>query len=494
MKYLLKRFLWSVPTLFAVVLIGFVLLVNTPGDPVNTILHVSTDDDPLQASNPNIEKQRIERQRKEWEDKLGLNLPLFYVTIQSNSLPDSLFSITSQKERNIIKELSIKTDSPSQVIKYREALRNFYKVFATEIQTIPADHKDSMSSKIESIINVYHQMKSETSLEKITQLSSQLNSLTYCYGDMLPYDYALPNSWAAARNIENLSKLKKVSLQKNIIPSIQFHKKSRFHQWLFGDGKYSKGIIRGDFGISYVTREPINTHIYKSLFWSVLFSGIGILLAYLISIPIGIRSAIHHNTIGEKIVTVLLFALYSIPVFFLGTLLQTYLANHNYLHIFEPTGIKPVRGFAPDSNLFERIWQTIPYMILPIVCFTYASIVFLSRLTKTSVMETLNQPYILTARAKGLPFKKVVYKHAFNNALIPLVTVFTNVFPVLVGGSVLVETIFTIPGMGTEMFNAYFAHNIPVIISIFTLTGIFTVVGFFISDVLYVIVDPRIRK
>jgi peptide/nickel transport system permease protein len=489
MRYLVKRLLWSIPTLLAVVVIGFVLLVNTPGDPVNTILHLSSDDDPLLSSNANVE-----RQRKEWEEKLGLNLPLFYVTMQSNAIPDSLFKITDPKERDIIKVLSVKTGNAEQVLLYRDALNVFHSVFLAEIKTIPLEYRDSMTSRIQTISNVYLQLKWENSLQKIVFLSSELNSLTYCTGGNLPFDFPLQHSWAAARDLEKAAKLGKVSFEKTILPKIQFHKRSRFHQWLFGDGIYSKGIIRGDFGISYVTREPINAHIYKSLFWSVLFSGIGILLAYLISIPIGIRSAIYNHTTGEKIITVLLFALYSIPVFFFGTLLQTYLANHQHLYLFEPTGIQPVRGFAPGSNWLEKVWQTLPYMVLPIICYTYSSIAFLSRLTKTSVMETLNQPYITTAKAKGLPFKKVIYKHAFRNALIPLVTVFANVFPVLVGGSVFIETIFTIPGMGTEMFNAYFAHNVPVIISIFTLTGIFTVAGFFISDILYTLVDPRIRK
>jgi peptide/nickel transport system permease protein len=263
---------------------------------------------------------------------------------------------------------------------------------------------------------------------------------------------------------------------------------------LLGDGKYSKGIIRGDFGISYISKEPIRKHMYTHLFWSVLFSGIGILLAYLISIPIGIRSALHHNSLGERITNFFLFALYCIPVFFLGTLLQTFLANHQYLHIFEPTGVQPTQGFTPGANLLQRIWQSMPYMVLPIICFTYSSIAFLTKLTKNSILDILNQPYITTAKAKGLPIRLVVYKHAFKNALIPLITVFANIFPVLVGGSVIVESIFTIPGMGTEMFNSYFSHNIPVIISIFTLTGIFTVLGFLVSDILYVLVDPRIRK
>jgi len=481
MKYLIKRFLWSIPTLFAVVIIGFVLLVNTPGDPVNTILHISSDDDPMRSTNPAIEKQK-----KEWENKLGLNLPLFYITIQPKALPLALDTITNKKEKETIRKLCIRTGNPLDVTKHRSLLKKFYATFVKDVNNIPLTDRDSLSNRIADISYAYNKLYYETDLEQIESLQTGLKGLTY-------YPY-LQKSNSAALQLDHFHFEKSSNLSKIFTPAVQFHKTSRFHQWLFGDGKFSKGIIRGDFGISYTTREPVNTHIYKSLFWSVLFSGLGILLSYLISIPIGIRSAIYNNTLGEKIITVLLFALYSIPVFFLGTLLQTYFANDQYLHIFEPTGIKPTRGFNPQSNVLEKILQTLPYMILPVICYTYSSIAFLTRLTKTSIIETFNQPYITTARAKGLPFKKVVYKHAFKNALIPLVTVFANVFPVLVGGSVIIESIFTIPGMGTEMFNAYFTHNIPVIISIFTLTGIFTVVGFFVSDILYVLVDPRMRR
>jgi peptide/nickel transport system permease protein len=481
MKYLLNRLLWSIPTLLAVVVIGFVLLVNTPGDPVNTILHLSSDDDPLLSSNANVE-----RQRKEWEEKLGLNLPLFYCSIESSVLPDTLYKISNKAERNTVRVLCLRTGQTDRVLEYRGLLKEFHLAFIQDVKLLPTNQRDSLRNRIDEITHTYNLLLYETNSIKINVLVSKLFGLTSSKHFLRSLNVA-----ATMDKVVNFRTRQSIDI---FSPKIQFHKRSRFHQWLFGDGIYSKGIIRGDFGISYVTREPINAHIYKSLFWSVLFSGIGILLAYLISIPIGIRSAIYNHTTGEKIVTVLLFALYSIPVFFLGTLLQTYLANHQYIYLFEPTGIQPVRGFAPGSNWLEKVWQTFPYIVLPIICYTYSSIAFLSRLTKTSVMETLNQPYITTAKAKGLPFKKVIYKHAFRNALIPLVTVFANVFPVLVGGSVLIETIFTIPGMGTEMFNAYFAHNVPVIISIFTLTGIFTVAGFFISDILYTLVDPRIRK
>lgn len=480
MNFIVKRLLWSIPTLLAIVLVGFVLLVYTPGDPVKTVLHLSDSDDPLKPVSPNIEKQK-----REWEDKLGLNLPLFYFTIQSGALPSDLYEITNKKEQNTIRALCLKTGDSQQVFQYRRLLDSFHLTFLKDVKSIPANEKDSYAERIAELTSRYNTLLYETDLVKIKNLQGGLVAITY-------FGY-FKESYRAAIRLQDVH-LESGNLSKVFIPSIQFHSQSRFHQWLFGDGKYSKGILRGDFGISYVSQEPITNHIYKNLFWSVLFSGFGIIMAYLISIPIGIRSAIHNNSFGERLITVFLFILYAIPVFFMGTLLQTFLANNQYLHIFEPTGIQPIRGFKPNSNLIERIWQSLPYMILPIICFTYSSIAFLTKLTKTAVLETLNQPYIQTAKAKGLPFKTIIYKHAFRNALIPLITVFANIFPVLVGGSVIVETIFTIPGMGTEMFSSYFSNNIPVIISIFTLTGIFTVVGFFISDILYLIVDPRIRK
>jgi len=481
MNYLLKRLLWSIPTLFAVVIIGFVLLVYSPGNPVDTILGINGNEDPLKPNSPYIEKQK-----KDWENKLGLNLPLFYVTIRSVLIPEAIYNISEKKEREIIRTLCLKTGQPETILEYRIYMKHLKRKWLENIQFLKPNEKDSLSDRIAEISHKIIALENSTNVKDINEYINDLHKITS--------NKIFSKTNSILEEMDMAVTLRTRPKPDVIFPSIKFYSKNRFHQWFFGDGKYSKGIIRGDFGISYISKEPIRNHIYKNLFWSILFSGIGILLAYLISIPIGIRQAIHNNSIGEKMSTIFLFALYSIPVFFLGTLLQTYLANHQYLYIFEPTGIKPTRGFLPNSNLLERTWQTLPYMILPIVCFTYSSIAFLTKLTKTSILDTLNQPYITTAKAKGLPFKKIIYKHAFRNALIPLITVFANIFPLLVGGSVIIESIFTIPGMGSQMFTSYFSHNIPVIISIFTLTGIFTVVGFFISDILYVLVDPRIRK
>lgn len=477
MKFIVKRLLWSIPTLVAIVLIGFTLLVYTPGDPIETILNISNQEDPLKPISPVIEGQK-----KDWENKMGLNQPLFYITIQSSVLPENFDNITNKDEKAIIKKLCFTTGRTQEVIQYRYLIAKLKQDWLMDYNQLPSNMKDSLQHSITQINYNIQQLSLSTNVSQIKNLVALLMKTT------APYR----STFKSLEEINRIEFSNSFDIQ-TLVPRISMHSNNRLHTWLFGDGNYSKGIVRGDFGISYTTKQPIKLHIFRSLFWSILFSGIGIVIAYIISIPLGIYSALNDGKWGEKIMTFGLFMLYSIPVFFMGTLLQTLLANDQYLHVFEPTGIKPIRGYPENVTLLDRIRLTIPYMVLPVICFTYSSFAFLTRLTKTTIEETLNNPFIVTARAKGLSFKRVVYKHALRNAMIPLMTVFANLFPVMVGGSVIIESIFTIPGMGSEMFNAYFTDNIPVIISVFTLTGIFTVVGFLFSDVMNLIIDPRIR-
>lgn len=279
---------------------------------------------------------------------------------------------------------------------------------------------------------------------------------------------------------------------KHYIPSISFHPDNQYHRWLFGDGIYSKGILRGDFGISYVTREPVWEILKRKIGWSLLFALLSVILAYAISIPTGIQSAINKGKRVDRMSALVFFILYSMPVFWVATLLLMTFANPDVLKIFPASGIKPVEGFAPGTSFFEKIHAVLPYMVLPLICFTYGSFAFLSRTMRVSMLEIINADYIRTAYAKGLSKKKVIYKHAFRNALFPLITVFANVFPFAVGGSVIIETVFTIPGMGFEIYSAIQNQDYPVIISVFTLTGLLTVAGYLLSDFLYAFADPRV--
>lgn len=357
-SYLLKRFIWFVPTLFLVTLFGFFLLQLSSENAINSYL-----------SNPNVSKNsslNIEQQKDYWKKELGFDLPVFYFSI-----------------------------SP---------------------------------------------------------LSSNKNEWKY------------------------------------YVPSIKWYgSNNQYHYWFFG-GKQSKGIIRGDFGTSYKTNEPVMFILKEKVGWSLFFSVASILLAYLISIPLGLKLAQKPNTRFYKWTHRFLFFIYTLPPFFIGILLLIIFANPNVLHWFPASGIKPLE----DENTFNFM-NSLPFLILPLIVYTYSSLAFITKLTETSINNELQFDYIRTAKAKGLSNNQIIYRHALKNGLLPLITVFSSVFPSIIGGSVIIENLFSIPGMGNETVKSIIAHDYPVVIAIVTISSIITLLAYLITDILYMFVDKRIN-
>jgi peptide/nickel transport system permease protein len=136
--------------------------------------------------------------------------------------------------------------------------------------------------------------------------------------------------------------------------------------------------------------------------------------------------------------------------------------------------------------------MTWPYLVLPLICYTYSSLAFLSRTMRVAMLEISSLDFMRTAQAKGLSANLIYYKHGLRNALLPIITVFANIFPLAVGGSVILEYLFGIPGMGPEILTAVQTKDYPMIVAVFTLSGFMTLVGYLVADILYAIADPRI--
>jgi peptide/nickel transport system permease protein len=286
-----------------------------------------------------------------------------------------------------------------------------------------------------------------------------------------------------------------------LLPNLQFNTYNQFHRWFFGDGNMltganytdCKGIVRGDFGISYTSKDKVSTLLLNRLPWSIFFTVLSVIFAYLISIPLGIISSAFYNTTIDKLISGFLFILPAIPTFVLATFLLLIFANPAVLNIFPTSGVQPILGIDNSVSFIQKAKIKVPYLILPLCCFTLGSIAFLSRTMRSSLLENLNQDYIRTAKSKGLSTKQVLLKHAFKNALLPIITVFAHVFPAAVAGSVIIETIFTIPGIGLTIFQAILSQDYPVVVAMFVITCVFTMLGNLVSDVLYAWADPRIR-
>ena len=249
--------------------------------------------------------------------------------------------------------------------------------------------------------------------------------------------------------------------------------------------------VRLDFGTSRKDGRPVTERIAGALPITLTLNIISMIIIYLISIPMGVIASVKKDSAFDRGSSLVLFILYSLPAFWVGLLLILYLGSGEYLNLFPLGGISS--DWAAEAGLFTRLLDVCWHLVLPVVTLTYGGFAFLSRYTRANMLEVINQQYIMTARAKGLAENKVIYVHAFRNSLIPLITLMATLLPGLLGGSVIVESIFSIPGMGMLAFEAILSRDIPVIMAIETIAAVLTLAGILLADLTYALVDPRIR-
>jgi peptide/nickel transport system permease protein len=277
---------------------------------------------------------------------------------------------------------------------------------------------------------------------------------------------------------------RKATPSKTLIPSIKWYGlNNQYNKWL-------TNFLHLDFGISYLDKRPVWSKIKEAMPWTLLLNFITILLSYIIAIPLGIWSARYKGSWGDRVVTIFLFVLYSLPVFWVATLMITFLTTPEYGMNFFPTfGVGEVND---KMGIGEIISERAVHLILPVFCLTYGSLAYLSRQMRGGVLSVLRQDYIRTARAKGLKEGKVVWKHAFRNSLIPIITIFASLLPAAISGAFVIEIIFSIPGMGQVAYLSLVARDYPMVFTVMMFSAFLTLVGSALSDILYAVVDPRI--
>jgi peptide/nickel transport system permease protein len=249
-------------------------------------------------------------------------------------------------------------------------------------------------------------------------------------------------------------------------------------------------VVRLDFGESFKDHRSVSAKIGERLGLTISLAGSALIISYLIAIPLGVAAALKRGQFVDRTISFVVFVLYSIPSFVAALLLILFVAGGDYLDLLPMYGINSIN--ASEMGNFQWLRDRIFHMILPVFCLTYASLASISRYARVSMLEALGQDFVRTARAKGLSERLVIFRHALRNALIPIITVFALELPVLIGGAVIVESIFTLPGMGQLMLQALEARDEPVIMGITTLAAVVTLLGYLLADILYVVVDPRI--
>jgi peptide/nickel transport system permease protein len=257
---------------------------------------------------------------------------------------------------------------------------------------------------------------------------------------------------------------------------------------------YWKNLLRLDFGVSLVTREPVLRVLISKLKYSLAMSVGSLLLAYSIAIPLGVFSAVKKDTRADRVVTLLLFMLYSLPSFFVATMLLYFFSagsDWESLRWFPTGGWQSTD--ADELTWLGRIGDILWHLVLPLLCLTYGSLAAVSRYMRTGLLEVIRSDYIRTARAKGLSESVVIGKHALRNGLMPILTLLAGLLPAVLGGSVIVEYIFGIPGMGLWMIEAIYQRDYNVIMAVQLLSTILVLFGVLLTDLSYALVDPRIR-
>jgi peptide/nickel transport system permease protein len=241
-------------------------------------------------------------------------------------------------------------------------------------------------------------------------------------------------------------------------------------------------VARGNLGFSAKQNEAVTTLIGQRLPGTLVLVGVANLLALLVAIPIGMLQAFRRNRIVDYVLTGLSFIFYSMPIFWLGLILVVLLSVQ--FHIFPP--------IVPQASLAQLLEHP-SRIALPIITLTLVTVALFSRYIRSSTVEALTQDWVRTVRAKGFAEGSLAWRHVLRNAVGPVVTLVGLTLPVVVGGAVIVESVFNYPGMGLLFWNAAQVQDYPVILGVTLVTGAATVVGSLVADVLYASIDPRVR-
>lgn len=259
--------------------------------------------------------------------------------------------------------------------------------------------------------------------------------------------------------------------------------------WYVAYGTWLGNLAQFDLGRSFSRKRPVVDLIVERMYPTLLLSVSSLFITYLLAIPLGLYASARSGKVDERAASTLLYMLYSFPSFVAALFLQLYFAVR--------MGWLPLFGMVSDNHEQMSTWeQTVDlfrHALLPVTCYTYGHLAYYSRFIRANMHEVLRQDYIRTARAKGLGPIRVLVRHAFRNTLIPLVTLMGLTLPTLLSGSIIIEQIFTWPGMGRLYFESIRERDYPTVMGLTLMFSVLTLAGQLLADFMYAVVDPRVR-
>lgn len=467
LRYIIKRLLLFVPTLLVISWLAFGLSHCTPGDPIQCYLPESVD------GQFTLNPDQYEKAYRRKAAQLGWDKPVFYAQLTSVAYPDTLHRIVVRDKRETLERLISQHGN-------WPLIQAYYRRVDT-LNDYMAELPDSIASDVRHRIR---HLPGELYLRhQAPRIESALDTLAYYTGQ----DEDL-RQWLGSP-LEELTKHYRVMIEQPTphllyIPAFYWYGlDNQYHHWI-------TNFFVGDLGRSCRDGRPIFEKILDHLKWTLILNGLAILIAYLLAVPLGVYAALYRGARFDRLTTLSLFFLYSLPSFWVATLLVIFLTNPTYgMDWFPATGLGQLSSSAP---FWDRFSETATHLVLPVFSLSYGLLAFIARQMRGSVLEAIRSDYIRTARAKGLDEHTVVWKHAFRNALFPLITLFASVFPGLLAGSIIIEQIFSIPGMGLLLIQSIYLKDWFVVYAILMMAAVVTIIGILIADLLYAWADPRV--
>lgn len=453
-KFWLKKVLYFIPSLLVLSLLCFTLSKLTPDDPVLTELGL-----PVEELSGNQNKfDEFRNQYVRIVEKNGYHLPLFYISISSMAGTGDLDNILYLPEKKIAKKILAHNGNIDDLQEYLHAKKDFLSENTSNLQPYLLQTLDTASSPLE-IRSIFSQItKAENYIassksERLSNSILQLNSKR--------------DSW------------------KSKIPIIQWNgSNNQYHRWM------SK-ILSGNWGNSSRDNRPVWQKIWPAFKWTVSINAFAILMIVFISVFWGIYSSTRPQQLFTRLTYSGLFLISSLPVFLLAIIALLVFTGTGTLGIFPTPGAFPISG--PGSSV-TNIIRIIPFLILPLIVIILYGIPGLSRQVHNVMTAELQKEYVNASILRRIPARRVINQYAWKNALGILSVYLGRLIPALVSGSIVIESIFNLPGMGSLLIGSIIARDAPVVFGIVLLGGSFSILGLLVADAVMYKMDPNILQ
>ena len=452
-QYIVKRFLLAIPVLLLVMMLAFLLSRLVPGDGASAMLSLQGVDTGSAVASQEYRNHYL---------ALGLDKPYFYFSVNPDFYPPTINGIVEPTRREEISTL-LEQKIPS------ESIENFLQARDRYLEEIK-EHPDGAAPEF-------------TDVQRAVLFKRQLPEIRLFVESLNPIFKLMTSYGPLSASIEGMESSKRTWY----LPVIRWHgTQNQFHQWF-------TEIIRGNTGISYRDGRPVSEKIVSALKWTFTLLLLNILVSLVISLPSGLLAGFKAGGRFDRISHVFWLILYTMPVFWLASLLILYFTTPDYkswMNIFPLPGL----WLLPEgSSFFASIHHFAKYLILPVLCLAANDIAYLSRIIRDNVIEQKSKLYVLMARARGLSEVYIARHHILPNIMITLITVVGGRISSGFAGALLIEIIFGIPGMGRLIHQSITTADWNVVFSVLLVTGLITFISMLITDIVYAMVNPKIR-